>query len=254
MADERTEVLGRLSTTSEAVARLREVFAAEEPLEDVTGRVAATALSAIRHADGISITIMSGQGTETCGHSDDWVLTLDRQQYASGRGPCLDAAKGQHPVRANLGADERRWPEFAETARQQGVRACLSLPLTVGGAEKQEGHEELVGSLNVYSYTPSAFDEFDEELMRLFTMAAGEAITNARRWQESRQTVTQLEQALVSRTDIDQAKGVLRALHGYSADEAFAELVKHSQQRNIRLHDIARELLASLSASTTDDS
>lgn len=253
MADERSEALGRLSTTSEAIARLREVFAAEEPLQEVTGRVAATAISAIRHADGVSITIVSGPGTETCGHSDDWALSLDRQQYASGRGPCLDAARSRNPVRADLGTDECRWPEFVEAARQEGIHACLSLPLEIRGADKDE-HEELLGSLNVYSYTPSAFDEFDQELMRLFTVTAGEAVTNARRWQESRQTVTQLEQALVSRTDIDQAKGVLRALHGYSADEAFAELVKHSQRWNVRVHDIACEILAALTASTTDDS
>jgi hypothetical protein len=62
--------------------------------------------------------------------------------------------------------------------------------------------------------TASAFDPFDEEPMRLYTVAAGQAITNAGRWQHSRVTVTQLEQGLVSRSDIDMAKGALIAVHG----------------------------------------
>lgn len=44
--------------------------------------------------------------------------------------------------------------------------------------------------LNIHSYTAFAFDPFDEGLMRLYTVAAGQAITNARRWQHCRETVT----------------------------------------------------------------
>jgi hypothetical protein len=236
--------LDRLSATSEALRSLKDVFASEEPLDDVTRRLAATAARAIRHADGVSITIVRGEDAETRGHNDEWVLSLDHAQYVSGRGPCLDAAEHQQGIRADIGADKNRWPEFAEAAQESGVQAVLSLPLTIEGSHNDRN--ELVGSLNVYSYSASAFDPFDEALMHLFTVAAEEAIANARRWQFSRKTVAQLEQALVSRANIDQAKGVMRALHGYSADEAFAELVKQSQRRNIKLHDVALELLASL--------
>jgi AmiR/NasT family two-component response regulator len=74
-----------------------------------------------------------------------------------------------------------------------------------------------------------------------------QAITLARRWQRSREIVTQLETALTSRPDIDQAKGVLRALHGYTAVQAFARLVEESQRRNVKLHTVAKELLDTLS-------
>jgi AmiR/NasT family two-component response regulator len=108
----------------------------------------------------------------------------------------------------------------------------------------------LVGSLNIYSNTASAFDPFDEELMRLYSAAAGQAITNAGRWQHSRATVTQLEQALVSRSDIDMAKGALIALHGCDSREAFARLTVESQRRNVKLRDIALELLDRLKNSS----
>ncbi|PRC43836.1 response regulator receiver protein, partial [Mycobacterium sp. ITM-2017-0098] len=60
---------------------------------------------------------------------------------------------------------------------------------------------------------------------------------------KSRETVTQLETALLSRSDIDMAKGALIALHGCSPDEAFDRLVDESQRRNIKLRDVVREML-----------
>ena len=79
--------------------------------------------------------------------------------------------------------------------------------------------------------------------MRLYTVAAGQAISNASRWRHSRETVTQLETALLARSDIDMAKGALIALHGCEPGEAFARLVDESQRRNIKVRDVALELL-----------
>jgi GAF domain-containing protein len=173
-------------------------------------------------------------------------LQLDHGQYASGRGPCLEAASQRTPVRAVIGEEHQRWPEFVEAAQRVGIRASLSVPLLIAGLDKEQ---ELVGSLNIYSHTATAFDPLDAELMRLFTVAAGQAISNASRWQSSRETVSQLEKALLSRSDIDMAKGALIALHGCEPDEAFAKLVAESQRRNIKVRDVALEMLDRMKAS-----
>ncbi|MCW2688526.1 MAG: response regulator with putative antiterminator output domain [Mycobacterium sp.] len=245
VSDERPEPLARLASTSDAIDKLQGLFAAEEPLDDISARVAATAAAAIRHADAVSITVLTWPDARTTACTDERMLELDRQQYASGRGPCLEAAWQRAPVRAEIGAEHQQWPEFASVAQLLGIRASLSVPLLLDGVDADQ---EMVGSLNIYSYTASAFDPFDEELMRLYTQAAGQAITNSRRWQHSRETVTQLQQALTSRTDIDMAKGALIAIHGCDGDEAFARLVDQSQHRNMKLHAVALEILASLQA------
>ena len=234
------EPLARLITTAEAIEGLRDLFAAEEPLDDIAARVAQTAVAAIPYADAVSITVLSWPDAHTAATTHQQALELDDQQYASGRGPCLEAALQRIPVRAVISAEHHRWPEFVDAAQRVGIRASLSVPLLIGGLDQEQ---ELVGSLNIYSHTASAFDPFDAELMRLYTVAAGQAITNAGRWQYSRETVTQLEQALTSRSDIDMAKGALIALHGCNPDEAFAKLVDESQRRNVKLRDVALELL-----------
>lgn len=239
-SDDLSDPLARLVTTAQAIDGLRDLFAAEEPLDEVAERVAETALAAIPYADVISITVLSWPDSRTVACTDEDAAGLDNQQYASGRGPCLEAAMQRSPLRAVIAEEHHRWPEFVEAAQQAGIRASLSVPLMIDGVDNEQ---ELVGSLNIYSRTATAFDQFDAELMRLYSVAAGQAISNSNRWQKSRETVTQLETALVSRSDIDMAKGALIALHGCNPDEAFDRLVDESQRRNIKLRDVVREML-----------
>ena len=159
----------------------------------------------------ISITVLSGPDARTVACTHEQALDLDHQQYASGRGPCLEAARQRTPLQAIMSEEHHRWPEFVEAAQRAGIRASLSVPLLIAGVDSEQ---ELVGSLNIYSHTATAFDSFDAELMRLYSVAAGQAISNSSRWQKARETVTQLETALLSRSDIDMAKGALIALHG----------------------------------------
>jgi AmiR/NasT family two-component response regulator len=240
MSEKRPDPLARMDSTAEAIGDLGEIFAAEEPLDDVLARVAQSAASAIPDADVVSVTVLDNGDCSTPAATDDRIVDVDQQQYRSGRGPCVEAVHSQHPVRAEIVARSGDWPEFAQAAQQLDISACLSVPLLLG-----DGQQQLIGSLNVYSYTASAFDPFDEKLMQLFTVTAGQAVANARRWQHSRETVTQLERALTSRAEIDQAKGALMAIHGCSADQAFARLVSESQQRNVKVATVARQLLES---------
>lgn len=237
--------LAKLVTTAEAIEGLRDVFAAEEPLEAIATRVAQTAVAAIPHADIVSITVLSWPEAGTAAYTDDTALELDHKQYASGRGPCLEAAAQRTPLRAVMSEERDRWPEFVEAALEVGVQASLSVPLMISSTKDEQ---DLVGSLNIYSHAAAAFDQFDAELMRLYSVAAGQAISNNTRWQKARETVGQLESALVSRSDIDMAKGALIALHGCSPDEAFAKLVEESQRLNIKLRDVVRNLLQRMQA------
>ena len=239
--------LARLATTAEAIEGLRDLFAAEEPLNVIAGRVAETAVAAIPHADVVSITVLSWPDASTAAYTHELALDVDQGQYDSGRGPCLEAAWQGTPLRAVIGEERERWPEFVEAAQRQGIRASLSVPLLIAGVDSEQ---ELVGSLNIYSYTATAFDQFDAALMRLYSVAAGQAISNASRWQKARETVTQLETALVSRSDIDMTKGALIALHGCDPDEAFARLVDESQRRNIKLRHLVREMLDTMQTKT----
>jgi GAF domain-containing protein len=167
-------------------------------------RLAATAAYAIPDADAVTVTLLTGDEPRTVATTDDRVASIDHSQYVANRGPSLHAAHGRQPVRSVVIEDGTRWPEFAAAAQEAGVRTYLAVPLLLEG--DGDGMDELVGSLNVYSRADTAFDPFDEKLMWLFTTAAVQAVANARRWGQSRGKITNLEAALTSRAEIDQAR------------------------------------------------
>jgi AmiR/NasT family two-component response regulator len=243
MTDARPDEFDRLESAADAIESLMSLFASEEPLDEALNRVASSGADAIADADAVSISVLTDQAPRTVAYTDGQVLELDHVQYATGRGPCLDAAERRTPVRVGMDAMDERWPEFVVAARACGISATLSVPLLV---DRVDDDSELVGSLNVYSRTATAFDPFDETLMRLYMLSAGYAITSARRLQRYRENVDQLREALTSRSVIDQAKGALRAIHGCSEDEAFQRLVTESQHNNVKLHNVARAFLESI--------
>ncbi|AIJ25706.1 ANTAR domain-containing response regulator [Amycolatopsis methanolica] len=243
---ERPAPLARLDDVTLALENLRLGIDEEEPLDAVLRRLAETAVNAIADADAVSVTLLDDAGPRTAATTDNDLTGIDQAQYAAGDGPCLLAVRTREPVRAVSKPDDETWPEFTAAAQDRGVLAFLAVPLLLG-AGTHDG-DELVGSLNLYSRVDGAFDPFDQKLMRLFTGAASAAISNARRWYHARQQIRHLESALTSRAEIDQAKGVLMAVHGISAAEAFDRLVDQSQRQNIKLRQVAIDLLESVRA------
>lgn len=241
----RPDPVSRLDETTEALTELRDAFTSEEPLEDALQRVAETAARALTDADAVTVSVVTPDQPHTAAATDRRLVVLDTEQYDSGRGPCLQAALELKPVRAVIGEHRELWPEFETAAEAAGVRAYLSVPVVLPASDDIRARH--IGTLNVYSYTAAAFDPFDEGLMRLFTTAASATITSAQRWRHSQGRVGHLEQALESRAVIEQAKGVLMAVHTCDADEAFRMLVEQSQRANTKLRDVAAKLIESAS-------
>jgi AmiR/NasT family two-component response regulator len=245
--EDRPDLLERLDETAEALVVLRDALTGEEPLDNALQRLADTAARAVADADAVTISVMTGERPLTAAATDTGLVDVDEEQYRANRGPCLESARTRHVVRAVVGEHRDEWPEFEAAASRHRICAYLSVPVLLPSSDDAEAQH--VGSLNIYSYTAEAFDPFDEGLMRLFTTAASAAISGAHRWQRSREHIIQLERALVSRAVIDQAKGVLMAVHSCTADEAFAMLVERSQRENVKLRDVAKNLLDSVAGS-----
>ena len=150
-------------------------------------------------------------------------------------GPCLDAARRQQVNRWNHREAEQRWPEFTRVAQEMGLRSYLSAGL--GWAGRQ------LGALNLSSRDTDGFSQLDEGILALFTAPAAAVIVVASRYSEARDLATQLEQALRSRAVIDQAIGIVMAESRCDAEQAFATLGRASNNRNMKLRDLATEIV-----------
>src|ERR1700716_889150 len=95
---DKPDALERLDLTTEALAGLRDIFAAEEPLATALERVAVTASRLIPDADAVPITRLGRHEPDSVAWTDERYLEIDKHQHAADRGPCLEAARSLRPV------------------------------------------------------------------------------------------------------------------------------------------------------------
>jgi GAF domain-containing protein len=231
----------RLHGAAAALEEFHSMPDGEDHLDLLLERLADAARRTVLEASAASVTVLRDEGRSpwTAAATHNAVVAIDLEQYNSGAGPCLEAARERHPVRGGLKEARERWPAVAESADTVGIRCYLSVPLLLGD-------RPLLGSLNIYGRTEDGFGPLDEALITFLTSAASAAIVNARRYVHARARADEIAVALTSRAEIDQAKGILMAQNGIPAARAFEMLVDRSQHSNVKLRDVARDLLRSV--------
>lgn len=153
-------------------------------------------------------------------------------------GPLLDARCGVTVTRDV--AHDPRWPRLA-VAASAPARAVIAVPLP-----------EDIGVAGVLALHCLALPEDDTALRTnaaLVAELAATLIRDHREVEDLRTLSGQLNEALTSRAVIDQAKGVLMALHGCDPDAAFRQLALLSQKRNVKVRVIAEEIVHQVQAS-----
>jgi len=222
--------------SDESLVALAGILVAEQSLEKTLAQVLDLACAALSCGDDGGITLLDREGPRTAVATSEAARRVDGSQYeADGGGPCLDAYRRQQVLRIDSTSADPRWPEFAMTAAAAGIMSTLSLPLVVAG--------DGLGALNIYCHEENGFSESDEALAMTFASYASVALANARVYWRTQRLADQLEQALSTRGMIEQAKGIIIAEQGCSADEAFQLLVSASQRSHMKLHDVATDLV-----------
>jgi GAF domain-containing protein len=187
---------------------------------------------------GVAITSAVADGDPlTAGATTTLAEEVDRVQYAIGSGPCLDALREGRETYAPDLANDPRWGRYGTEAAALGVRSCHSVPVL-------DGRSVVVGVVKVYSAVVDGLDERQRRLTQELGLevAGGVGLANAL-------VVTALElddriDAMDTRRAIDLATGLLMGRLGCSPEEAFDLLRLESQNHNIKVHDVAADLLA----------
>lgn len=201
--------------------------------DDILARIVSTAVETVPGADGGGITVTQGQSLSSTHVTGNQLHRLDEIQAELNEGPCISASDDPPPdgviMAADLaGEDASRWPNFAPPAVELGVRAILSVSLSVDSGRRS--------SLNLYSATAGSFDEDAQLTAGLFGLQAAGLLFGA-------DQIAGLDRALGSRDIIGQGKGILMERFDLTNHGAFEMLVSASQDTNIKLIDVARFLV-----------
>ncbi|AXB41671.1 ANTAR domain-containing protein [Amycolatopsis albispora] len=208
-------------------------------IADVLGHVAAAAERLVPGVDVVSVSLRDQDATlYTPVGSTPLADELDRLQNQFQEGPCFDAARPDGPASA-VSTDLARdadWPKFGPACGDLGLTSVLSTALLPDPGDLVRTR----GALNVYSR--GQLGEGAENILLLLATHAALALAHTRAVSREELQRTQLQQAIESRDVIGQAKGILMARRGLSADEAFAVLRRTSQDLNTKLAELAHTL------------
>jgi len=165
---------------------------------------------------------------ETAAATDPIVAKLDAMQMEVGEGPDVSVLEDRLGVIVDDTRTESRWPTWAAKVYDSGIRSLLSVRMYTD--------EETVGTLNAYSRRPDAFDIDDQAVAHVLARHAGVALVNARK-------IENLWLAVDARKRIGQAQGILMERFDLNADQAFAVLLRYSQDNNVKLRVVADQLV-----------
>ncbi|OBH28737.1 antitermination regulator [Mycobacterium sp. E2462] len=213
-------------------AALAEIIYQGSDANEMYAAICVAATLVVRGCDHASLLVRDGDRYVTVGASDRIAQHIDELERRSGDGPCIDAIEEETP---QIEPDLTRpslWPQLAKVLiADTPVRGAMGFRLLV---DKRKG-----AALNLFSDTPNTFDAEAAGRAAVLAAFASVAINAVAKGEDS----ASLRRGLLSNREIGKAVGMLMLLHELGEDEAFDLLRRHSQALNIKLADVAREVI-----------
>lgn len=189
--------------------------------------VVALAAETIPGVDSASVTVTVDGSFRTVAATSHLADECDQIQYDIGQGPCVAAVTHERIVLSNDLAREVRFSGYGPLAARRGVGSQAAVQLI---------HAGQAAGLNLYARKTGAFAGATIHLVELIARHGAALLEHAHE-------VEHLRTALESRQDTGAAVGILMERYGIDQDRAFDLLVRHSQNSNIKLRVLARQVL-----------
>jgi hypothetical protein len=168
----------------------------------------------------------------TVAASDDIAALIDDFEREYGDGPCLDAIEDESTYFDSDLTDGSPWPDLA-------ARVLADTPVRGMAGFRLTSADQKTGALNLFSDTPGALTERSIDQAILLVAFVSVTLLAA----QERQKAHTMRAGLESNREIGKAVGLLMAFHHIDDEAAFAILRKASQDMNLKLVEVAREIV-----------
>ncbi|MFG2768116.1 GAF and ANTAR domain-containing protein [Streptomyces rubiginosohelvolus] len=216
---------------AQGIAAMAHDLLEQESVAGTLERIAASATELVEGCDAAGILILRGDTVQTLAVTGPLAEESHRLQERLKEGPCFDAARrrdGERVFRiADMTGIQQRWPAFAPQAADLGIGSMMGFLLGTDA--------ENLGALNLYSRLPGRFTETSETAGWVLASHAAVALSSARHH-------AQMAEAVATRHVIGEAMGILMARRSIVENEAFNMLRRHSQDHNVKLREVARQV------------
>lgn len=187
-------------------------------------------------AAGLMLVAPSG-GLRVMASSSEAMRVVELFEIQAEEGPCLDCfSSGLPVVNQDLSARGTPWPRFAAEALSAGFRTVHAIPMRLRGS--------VIGALNLFHFESRTMRPDDLVVAQALADVATIAILQHRAVSEAQLLNEQLSNALNTRILIEQAKGMIAERQGSDMAQAFLTLRNHARNHNLRLADLAQDVIS----------
>jgi GAF domain-containing protein len=164
------------------------------------------------------------------------LAVLEQSQQDHQSGPCMTAFWEERIIALeDLGAYTERWPHYCRVAESIGVSSVASVPMHL--------RESRVGAVDLYGKGHRTWAEGDLAVAAAMADMATGYLLHVAVLQQQAELNAQLQNALVSRIPIEQAKGLLASKHGISLDQAFERLRGYAREHRETVRKVAEAVV-----------
>lgn len=238
--------MAREMMLARTLVELADTLVADFDVVELLTRLADTCVELL-DVDAAGIMLVSPDGDlRVMASSSAAMRVLELFELQCEEGPCLDAFRTRQPVvNQDLAKVNGRWPRFGPEALAAGFHSTHALPLRLRGT--------VIGALNLFHSESGEMPQDDVEAAQALADIATIAILSHRAADEAQVINQQLNHALNSRIVIEQAKGMVAERENIDMEQAFSRLRSHARNHNLRLDDVARDVIGgALAASALD--
>ena len=218
---------------SDVFRSLAEIVYASDDFVEVYQAIVESAPRLVEGCDHASLMLHQDGGFVTVASSDEVAAAVDSFERDLGEGPCLDAIVDQAVYHDADLTDGSPWPRLTE-------RVLGETPVRGMAGFRLRGGDDVSGALNLFSDEPGGLTE--RSVDQAIVLAS--FITVALFAAKERRAAATLRAGLHSNREIGKAMGLMMAFHKISDDEAFSMLKKASQDMNLKLAEVARQVVA----------
>lgn len=220
------------ASTSQVFRTLADVVYASDDFALIYAAVVGAATHLVEGCDHASLMLLRDGRLVTVASSDELAARIDDFERQLGEGPCLDAIEHDSMYHDADLTDGSPWPRLGDRVlRETSVRGMAGFQIRAG---------EEVGALNLFSDTAGGLTPKAVEQAIVLASFISVALIAS----HERRSAQTLRSGLQSNREIGKAVGLMMAFHKIDDDAAFAMLRRTSQELNIKLSEVARQIVA----------
>lgn len=213
-----------------ALAALTEHLDDQRSLTEASAAIAEFAVAELgSDLAGVSLLRTSGRPVRLAATSS-LLLQLDEVEASANRGPgTAPVAHGAVINVVDTREEDIMWPEWSAAAAERDI-----LSASIVGMPTLRGRWV---ALQLFSHRTAAFAPENQRALTAVVRVVGMGLRQVDR-------LANLEEALATRGLIGQAQGIVMERFGLNSDQAMQFLRRRSQQDNMKVRDIARQLVS----------